>query len=258
MSSTDDQTLAGVVLRPQAVELLREVEQTFGKPVRVRPASAKELPTDFEAAATIADDGTPEIITFAKHPLTERIVVFQLFELTYPLVRTKIGFTLKNMPIDRYILHELKSCLIDPLEHQQFFPAIRRMGLVPDEPLRKHANHLVSGASLKWFPTLGQPWYLPLYYYAVALETVDADLIGKLARFYQKKGWHDALKLGMDLVDVGVNAGPDLNSLISTAIECLNIYYEGEARFELRSIKTGMLGNVEDYLVVLAATPYDS
>ena len=224
----------------------------------MRPASAKELANDSEAAATTADDGTPEIITFPKHPLTERLVVFQLFSLTYPLARTKIGFTLKNMPIDRYVLHELKPGLLDPLVHQQFFPAIRRMGLVPDEPLRKHANHLVSGASLQWFPTLRQPWYLPLYYYAVALETVDADLIGKLTRFYQKKGWHDALKLGMDLVEVGMNAGPDLNSLMSTAIECLNIYYEGEARFELRGIKTGKLGNVEDYSVVLAAVPYDS
>jgi hypothetical protein len=258
MSSTNDQTLAGVTLRPQAVELLREIEETYGKPVRVRPASAKELRMESEAAATTSDDGTPEIITFPKHPLTERLIVYQLFNLTYPLARTDIGYILKGTPIDRYVLAELKGHLFDPLEHQQFFPAIRRMGLVPDESLRKHVNHLVSGASLKWFPTLRQPWYLPLYYYAVAVETVDADLIGKLARYYQKKAWHDALKMGMDLVDVAVNAGPDVNSIISTGIECLNVYYEGEARFELRNIKTSMLGNVEGYSVVLAAVPYDS
>lgn len=247
-------TLGGLELRDLAAELLLEVESIYGRSVRVREAAQDEVyaETQLRAAATVTSNGDPEIITYPGYPLSEEAIVHELFHLKGPLPTTKFSFQLDpNLNLDFQVLDQLRNTLVDPIEHQLFFPKMREMGLAPEERMRTHLAHVLSGADLAEVPQLLAKWYRPLYYFGVALEIGSAVPIGRLRRYYTKRSWDRDLHIGKRMVDAVKDTRGDLDSILIGVIKCLNIFYEGRASFELASITPQIVGAIQFNDVVL-------
>jgi hypothetical protein len=247
--------LGGVELNPQSAQLLSEVETLYRNQVRVRAATGNDKDAEITllAAADVADDGIPEIIYFPGRPLVEEILVHELFHLKYPAIR--IDFRFLDVEPDFEIFGKLNTYLLDPIVHQNFFPAMRRMGFKPDRSLREHLIHTLSGASLDEVPQLKQEWYRPLYYFAVGLETADTTLVNQLQDYYWNLGWREELQMGKSLVEAAFGTKSTWREITDAVVNCLNVYHKCKIRFQLYQASAAKAGDADVVKVTLVGQP---
>jgi hypothetical protein len=84
MGSQETRQVLGVTLSPLARAILNQVEEGFGRPIRVAYASEAELGPGVEAASYVDDDGTPAIQGIASD-IEEGDIVHELLHLKLKL-----------------------------------------------------------------------------------------------------------------------------------------------------------------------------
>lgn len=224
--------LFGVRLRPRAVRLLGQVERKFGRKVREAPASALN-PLLF-AQATRDPDGTPVIEVRRGVTPTEVMIVHELFHHKYGTATFEFRFyagwgSTSDVAFVQFLLDHVYSSI----QHWMFFPEIRGMGLNPDGEVRFGIEKL-----LEWDKfTADVAGVRPLearaaIYFKAAMNIDDPALLARFARWYESKGWGEALAVAGRLIRVVREARPKtIEEAARVFVRCLAHFQREDAKF---------------------------
>lgn len=199
------------------------------------------------AASNIKDDGIPEIICFPPEPLTEENIVHELFHLKAPFLIIAFSFDKAiEVIIDLRVLQQLRTFLLDPILHQNFYPLMREMGYIPDRFLQQELEYMFSHEDLEG-RLISEEWYRPFYYFAVALEINNVTSICKIEEFYENRKWHRELIEGQELVKIARGKQSTYNEIVDALLQALNFAYKGKAQFGIDQESNMQIGNTFIY-----------
>ncbi len=235
--------LFGIKLRLKALELLREVEDFYGRKVKEVDDTAEDN-TSHEAKlgasaaeSNVLSDGTPIITIHMKEAKTEYAIVHELYHLklfTIGLSLTPIIWDGNTKIIEPFV-RQFSASVYDPLQHSLFYPKLREMGFDPDEGQRedfKKDLEKVRIVGVKKITSTESKKILIMDYFQHSLHFEDKKLLSEMTEIYKYAGWKEELIKGKEMVFIAKSANlyqPD--SMIEAYKKCLNILYKGEAKF---------------------------
>ncbi len=254
---SDERTLFGISLRPEAARLLDEVEELYGVPVK---EEIEDLGGNL-GDTTVLQDGTPEIRIDSKSGRSEQNIVHELFHLKlrkegFPELVFEFppGTVIRDS--ERRWANWNNSIVREPLQHRLFYPLLRQMGLVPDEGLKVGFDDLVrKGEYSGVVPENAFAVHTGNYLRAL-LETDDQEFLDRLTDWFEKKGWHDSISAAEDLKEMIHQRDPRTpEEEINTLVEVLNRLYPNMARLAVKGWSEERRGDHTQRLVTIKISP---
>jgi len=222
------------MLRPQARQLLADVEKSYGREVRVKVMSDWE--NHLIGESSLEEDGTPEIRLNASTGRTEVCAVHELFHLKlkaegYPAIILTGDLTESH----RAYFANAASVIRETLQHRAFYPEMRRMGFTPEAMQRVLLKRVMKGDRDDGVNVAPDEVSLALYYFKACLEVEDRELISHIEKTYEKKQFIWGLETGKMLVGLAreyKSQSPEEE--IGLLIRCLNALFSDKVSFGVR------------------------
>lgn len=240
-----------VHLDEKVLTLLSEVEQLYGKPIRV-----ERLGADIQMAgkARVDDDGTPIVLL---KPNSARRIDVIAHELYHLLIQSRDGYPLPKWDppptIDSneftFLRDQFTFRLYDPILHRAFFREARdRLGIDPGEDFEQQVRQMISDGSIKRM----DDGAVVLNYYKTRLELKDRKLFQQLVDGWENQGKHNQVVIGELLATIVEQVNPltPVNA-VSALVECLNIFYKGRYTFVQRSWEQRQRGTYTQNLAII-------
>jgi hypothetical protein len=228
--------LFGVELRPQAAELLAEVEKHYGK--RVRAEVNANLDYSYYAALSSVDqDGTPSIRMDRDVPPTEATIVHELVHIKlyskgFPVIRLNYPpswRTDKEQAHVRYIV----AMVYDAIIHSIIYPQVRAMELKPDESLHSQLD-LIMADQFEDYPGVPRQDVRTIFYLNAALLLEDREFFERVADAYVTRHWYESAAVGRYLADLIAAAKPSTpEEAVFVLLRCLEVIQHEINSFEL-------------------------
>lgn len=250
----------GIDLRSEARILWAQVEGHYGRPVR-------ELLIDdlgysyYAGVASVDPDGTPVVQLINTEPVTEEIIVHELYHLKlyaegYPVIRIEYPADWneeKEQARVRFIIAQL----YDTIEHRIFYPRMREMGLAPDDTLKRNVELTLRGeAEEEDVPGLTRRDALAIEYFKAALLMEDEPLLERLTNHYRGRRWDEALNIGSGMAELVKRAQPSTpDGAVTTLLRCLAVIERSVNAYELYGWETEKIGQHDRRRVYLKVTP---
>lgn len=240
-----ERELFGIHLPAKALELLSEVEQTYGRPVR-----EEWLPAEVAMSGNskVTDDGTPVVQINPSHGKTTDVIVHELYHFK---LRTR-GFPVIQWLFPRQMetaenigaFHQLREQMYDPILHHLFYSEVREaIGIDPGETFQRRTREGLSDHSYIAAVSRMDRGAAALYYFKLRIEIDDQALLNRIRELFQAEGKEEGIRLGERLAGVVKSARHSTPAeVIRVLIECLNIFYEGQLHFEERTWTSRQLG----------------
>jgi hypothetical protein len=192
-------TLFGIELNHKAENLLKNIEQTYGK--KVSEEIITSWPDDKFGQGHVSEDGTPIIRINAKTGKTENNVVHELFHLKlsgegFPQ-NVNFSGARELLVQNEEFFRNAGGLLLAPILHYKFFPKMRLIGVNPsyeinlnlNEKIRKNGDNLHSTSEIS----------RTLYYFIVLIESDNKKLVTGITNVYIKNGWIGSVNLAKKL-----------------------------------------------------------
>jgi hypothetical protein len=237
----------GVRLNAKTSSLLTEVEQLYGKPIREEWLAADH---PMSGNSKVADDGTPIIYINPSHGRKLDVIIvhelyhFKLRSRGYPVVLWLFPEYL-DIEANRASFEQLRQQLYDPILHYVFYREVRSsFDINPGETFEQRTRKAFDDKSLaSMFKSMNRG-AVALYYFKIRLELVDTELSRQLlALLEHATNGGEGLQLGERLVRIvrqANSASP--TEVINVLVACLNVFYEGQFRFEQHPWTVRQLG----------------
>jgi len=249
--------LFGIMLRPSSSVLLETVERLYGKPVREEETD--KFPPGKFGESTVDEEGTPVIIINSSRGRTERNIIHELYHLRLraegsPILTGHFA-GVRSSRESRQLLSSLIPYFHDFIQHWIFYPEMRKMGLDPAADIKSDYERILG---VDKFQTLNESDVkgLALEYWKTALELDDPELLGRIGKWYERKGWGSSLAKGKQLKEIVESASPrQADEEVDALLRCLNAFYEGEYKFELEARDKEMHGKFLQRIAVIRILP---
>lgn len=250
----------GVDLRSEARILWAQVEGYYKRPVR-------ELLLDdlgysyYAGLADIEPDGTPVVKLKNTTPVTEEILVHELYHLKlyaegYPVIRINYppGWSEER---EQARVRFIVAQVYDTIEHRIFYPRMRQMGLTPDDTLKSDVEEILQdGIADQGVPGLTRRDERIIDYFRAALLLDDDGLLERLTNYYRGRGWDRELKTARAMAEVVSEAGPSSpEEAVETFMRCLALIERSINVYELSGWETVTIGQHERRRVYLKVMP---
>jgi hypothetical protein len=229
-------SLFGVELRPQARELLAEIENHYGK--HVREETKGDLDYSYYAALSSVDkDGTPTIRMDADVPPTEATIVHELSHIKlyakgFPVIRLNYP---RSWSTDRQQAHVryIVAMVYDAIIHTIIYPQVREMGLKPEEPLYSQME-LIMSDQFADYPGVPRQDVRTIFYLNAALLLDDREFFERVTDAYMSRHWYESVAIGRVLADMVTAAKPSTpEEVIFVLLRCLEVFQHDINNFEL-------------------------
>ncbi len=235
-SELPPRSLFGVPLRPQARQLLAEIENHYGK--RVREETKSNLDYSYYAALSSVDkDGTPTIRMDADVPPTEATIVHEvshikLYAKGFPVIRLNYP---RSWSTDRQQAHVryIVAMVYDAIIHTIIYPEVRAMGLKPDEALYSQME-LIMADEFADYPNVPRQDVRTIFYLNAALLLNDREFFERVTDAYMTRHWYESVAVGRVVADMVTAAKPSTpEEVIFTLLRCLEVVQHDINQFEL-------------------------
>jgi hypothetical protein len=228
--------LFGVELRPQARELLAEVENHYGK--RVRAEVNANLDYSYYAALSSVDsDGTPSIRMDADVPPTEATIVHELTHIKlyskgFPVIRLNYPSAWSNDKKQAHVRY-IVAMIYDAIIHSIIYPQVRAMELKPDESLHSQLD-LIMADQFEDYPGVPREDVRTIFYLNAALLLEDREFFERVADAYITRRWYESAAIGRFLADTITAAKPSTpEEAVFVLLRCLEVIQHEINSFEL-------------------------
>lgn len=238
-------SMFGVRLNAKTSSLLAEVEQLYGKPIRQEWLAADH---PMSGNSKVADDGTPIIYINPSHGRKLDVIVHELYHFKlrsrgYPVVMWLFPRYL-DTEANRASFEQLRQQLYDPILHYVFYPEVRSsFGINPGETFEQRTRKALGDKSLaSTFKSMDRG-AVALYYFKIRLELVDTELSRRVLALLEHETNREGIQFGERLVRIvrqANSASP--TGTINALVACLNVFYEGQFRFEQHPWTARQLG----------------
>lgn len=233
-----------VTLPPDAVTLLRDIEEAFGAHVRLEwlPEGGAEA-----GRSNVAPDGTPLIQLHPRLGVRVDVVVHELYHFRlrqegYPVLEWRMPLAM-HTPDNVAAFDQLREQLYDPILHRVFYPRIRRWGINPGESYEDRTRTGLSDGLLPATFSSMNAEAIALYYFKLRLEAEDRSLLKTATAIITDMGKQDGISLGLTLTSLVENSAlSSPQEAIAVFISCLNTFYANQFRFSGHSWRSQMLG----------------
>lgn len=228
--------LFGVQLRPQARQLLAEIEKHYGK--RVREEVRSNLDYSYYAALSSVDaDGTPSIRMDRDVPATEATIVHELLHIKlyakgFPVIRLNYP---RSWNTDRQQAHVryIVAMVYDAIIHTIIYPQVREMGLKPEEALPSQLD-LIMADQFADYPGVPRLDVRTIYYFNAALLLDDREFFERVTDAYITRHWYESVAIGRVLADMVTAAKPSTpEEVIFVLLRCLAVMQHDVNNYEL-------------------------
>jgi hypothetical protein len=249
-------TMFGIELRQEAIKLLKDIEQHFGKNLQER---SLQEPDRF-ATAGIDADGTPYIAVNKAKPYNEGIIVHELFHLKlwaegYPSITFEYP-TILNVNED--YANWLWNHLYDPIEHSVFYPKMRKMKLDPGAEHRSAFEEALSKGDYGDLHSSLEHEGRTLHYVEATLHLREQHLLERLRHWYKTNKWDESLRTAEEITARIKREIPLTSKMIIPAfVDCLNILKKGIVKFELNRWEQRKRGRHTEVVAVIRILPKD-
>ncbi|HEY6186638.1 MAG TPA: hypothetical protein VIW80_03090 [Pyrinomonadaceae bacterium] len=252
--------LFGIEMRPQARELIAEVENHYGK--RVREEVRRNLDYSYYAALSSVDaDGTPSIRMDADVPPTEATIVHELLHIKlyskgFPVIRLNYPHawsTDRQQAHVRYIV----AMVYDAIIHTIIYPQVRAMDLKPDEALHSQME-LIMSDQFADYPGVPRKDVRTIFYLNAALLLEDREFFERVTDAYMTRHWYESVAIGRVLSDMVTAAKPSTpEEVIFVLLRCLEVIQHDINSFELDYWETEKRGEHALRRAVIKVIPQD-
>lgn len=252
-------SLFGVALRPQARQLVAEIESHYGR--RVREETKSSLDYSYYAALSSVDtDGTPTIRMGADVPPTEATIVHELSHIKlyakgFPVLRLNYPpswRTDKQQAHVRYIV----AMIYDAIIHTIIYPEVRRMDLKPDEPLYSQME-LIMSDTFADYPGVPRQDVRTIFYLNAALLLNDREFFERVTDAYMTRHWYESVAVGRVLADMVTTARPATpEEVVFILLRCLEVIQHDTNHFELDYWETEKRGEHSLRRAVIKVIPH--
>jgi hypothetical protein len=252
--------LFGIELRPQARELLAEIENHYGK--RVREEVKSNLDYSYYAALSSVDaDGTPSIRMDSDVPATEATIVHELMHIKlyargFPVIRLNYPHswsTDRQQAHVRYIV----AMVYDAIIHTIIYPQVRAMDLKPEEALYSQME-LIMSDQFADYPGVPRKDVRTIFYLNAALLLEDREFFERVTDAYMTRHWYESVAIGRVLADMVTAAKPSTpEEVIFVLMRCLEVIQHDVNSFELDYWETEKRGEHSLRRAVIKVTPHD-
>ena len=252
--------LFGIELRPQARELVAEIENHYGKPVREEVR--RNLDYSYYAALSSVDsDGTPSIRMDADVPPTEATIVHELWHIKlyakgFPVIRLNYPHswsTDRQQAHVRYIV----AMIYDAIIHTIIYPQVRAMDLKPEEALYSQME-LIMSDQFADYPGVPRKDVRTIFYLNAALLLEDREFFERVTDAYMTRHWYESVAIGRVLSDMVTAAKPSTpEEVIFILMRCLEVIQHDINNFELDYWETEKRGEHSLRRAVIKVIPQD-
>jgi hypothetical protein len=252
--------LFGVELRPQARQLVAEIENHYGK--RVREETKSNLDYSYYAALSSVDtDGTPSIRMDADVPPTEATIVHELSHIKlyakgFPVIRLNYPHawsTDRQQAHVRYIV----AMVYDAIIHTIIYPEVRGMGLKPDESLHSQMELIMSDQFADYAGVPRQD-VRTIFYLNSALLLDDREFFERVTDAYMTRHWYESVAIGRVMSDMVSAARPSTpEEVIFVLLRCLEVIQHDINHFELDYWETEKRGEHSLRRAVIKVIPQE-
>jgi hypothetical protein len=236
-----------VNLREPVRKLLAEVEQMYGKEVRIQPFTPNN--PDMRGLSDVAEDGTPVILLdnqlrAEKPEKTEKVIAHELLHLK---LRARGFRTLFLRPPDeRFNLPPVGygvTRLNDAIHHWIFEPDMHALGVGFMEEAVTHVNNQFTGEGLPVFMEMSDSELGFVFFHFMVEIRREPQKLEPMFKWAQRSGRTAALRRAEAMYELVNRRNPaSAEAQLSVMVECANILYAGELRFihfETRQLQSG-------------------
>jgi hypothetical protein len=258
VNSPQARRLFAVSLSPATSQILTDVENAYGLPIR------EEVVENWEASHYgenfVDSNGTPVIRLNRFTGQTESTILHELLHLRmkakgFPSLSFELSAgdaTESNKEWIRWLGFHLQ----DPILHWMFYPDMRRLGVNPDSELEAEFEEILKAGRFPNLAGASEKEALILYYLKARLQLDSNSLLARIDEFYQRNGWTAERTLANRLFDLILNANPDTpEKEIKAFIECVNVLLQGRAQFRLKKWEEVKKGAFLEKAVVIQVLP---
>ncbi len=229
----------GVQLNPGTLLLWQTIEEGYGKPIR-----QETMPfTTSYGFSDIAEDGTP-FLRLAKEGMYEENIAHELLHLKLRLEGFPVGIRWNyhcksELPVTAWVASNLR----DPVEHWLFYPQVISLGLTPDPELSQALQRAIKQDGFVAGSNLSTEDLADFYFRALTIPAHE-ELKSQLKRWYERKGWNQAIALGTQMYSTLLLARPRTpDQEMAAFIALANILYRGTYTFRLTGWTTVRRGS---------------
>ena len=251
-------SLFGVPLNAKASALLAEVEQLYGRALR-QEWLAEDHP--MSGSSRVANDGTPVIYINPSHGRQLDVIVHELYHFKlrsrgYPVVLWLFPQTMDS-EANRAAFNQLRVQLYDPILHYLLYSEVRfSFGINPGETFEKLTRRALADGSLASTFSSMDSSAIALYYFKSRLEVDDSELFHQVLALLENEQKHAGIQSGERLVRIVREAKPaSPESAIDALVECLNVFYQGQFRFEQHAWTSRQLGKHTQQVAQIEINP---
>jgi hypothetical protein len=253
-------SLFGVALRPQARQLVAEIENHYGR--RVREETKSNLDYSYYAALSSVDtDGTPTIRMDSDVPPTEATIVHELSHIKlyakgFPVIRLNYPHswnTDRQQAHIRYIV----AMVYDAIIHTIIYPDVRVMDLKPDESLHSQMELIMSDGFAD-YPGVPRRDVRTIFYLNAALLLDDREFFERVTDAYMTRHWYESVAIGRVIADMVTAAKPSTpEEVIFILLRCLEVIQHDSNHFELDYWETEKRGEHSLRRAVIKVMPLE-
>jgi hypothetical protein len=229
-------SLFGVALRPQARQLVAEIESHYGR--RVREEMKSNLDYSYYAALSSVDtDGTPTIRMDADVPPTEATIVHELSHIKlyakgFPVIRLNYPHSWTRERQQAHVRYVV-AMVYDAIIHTIIYPEVRRMDLKPDEPLHSQME-LIMADEFADYPGVPRQDVRTIFYLNAALLLEDREFFERVTDAYMTRHWYESVAIGRVIADMVTAAKPSTpEEVIFILLRSLEVIQHDMNHFEL-------------------------
>lgn len=255
--SLPQRQMFGISLRPSSLKLLAEVERLYK--TTVKGTEADDFPSNKFGESKIDQQGNPIIAINPTRGRTERNIVHELYHLKlmaqgFPVLMGR-AVDVRPSPEMIQVFEAYTNALNDVIQHSIFYPDMTEMGLSPSVDLTLDFERDIKNGR---FQTTDEPDRkgLSYEYLKARIELNDSQLLNRIEKWFQQKGWNESLKVGRQLERAIKDVNPHTaEESIGVLIYCLNILLKGEYKFEFEGWDKEMRGEFARAIAIIRILP---
>lgn len=254
INQNDQEQITLFQLNPQSLKLLKEVEQLYGRNIKMQAVNTNNK--FYGGESTVLEDGTPVIKVNLFNKFKEETIVHELFHLKFrkkgfPRLKFAYYDDFKVSDNDVQMIGNIFAGIRDVIEHFIFYPEIRNMGLDPHISMKdmykeSNFNNL----------SIHDPVSLTANYVKIVLDSNDQKLISLLEQHYEKNKWVDSINNGKRLIQIIKDSNPkNPKDEINTTLKCMNNLLGNKYEFSVVDWQTEKKGMLIDNVVIVLIRP---
>jgi hypothetical protein len=196
----------------------------------------------------VGDDGAPTIYINPRDGQKLDVILHELYHFKlrtrgYPVVQWLFPAYM-DTEANRASFEQLRQQLYDPILHYVFYPEVRAsFGINPGETFEQRTLKILDDQSLVSRCASMDRGAVALYYFKFRLEVADEEISRRVLALLERVSSREGILLGKRLERTvrQVNQRSPTNA-ITSLVDCLNIFYEGQFRFEQHQWSSRRLG----------------